>query len=167
MKTWTKEEVSVLIANYNRVSNAELQQLIPSKSPIGIYKKAYKLGLRKTSDIEFLNRSEARTGEKSSNWKGGVRTTKAGYRQILCPEHPRADSGGYVMEHIVVWERATGVPVPKNCCIHHLNGIKADNRIQNLCMMQHIAHTAFHHTGAKRSEETKVRISEARRKFHA
>lgn len=125
------------------------------------------MGLRKTAEIEFLNRSDARRREKAANWKGGVRTTMAGYRQVLLPDHPRADSCGYVMEHIVIWEKATGVPVPKGCCIHHLNGDKADNRIQNLCMMQLTAHTAFHHTGAKRSEETKKKISEQRRKFYA
>jgi hypothetical protein len=167
VKTWTREETNILVANYNKVTNTELQKLIPNKSPQGIYKKAYKMGLRKSSDIEFLNRSEVRKGEKASNWNGGVRTTQAGYRQILCPDHPRADSNGYVMEHILVWERATGVPVPKSCCVHHLNGNKTDNRIENLCLMQHTAHTVFHHTGAKRSAETKAKISESRRKFYA
>lgn len=167
MKTWTQEETSILVTNYNQVTNAELQKLIPNKSPQGIYKKAYKMGLRKSAEIEFRNRSEAKKGEKGSNWHGGSRTTRAGYRQILCPEHPRADSRGYVMEHILAWEQSTGVPVPKDCCIHHLNGNKADNRIQNLCMMQRTAHTMFHHTGAKRSAETKRKISESRRKNHA
>lgn len=160
-------ETKILVENYNAVSNATLKQLIPGKTAQAIYKKAYKLGLRKTAENEFLNRSEARKRERSNNWKGGVRTTQAGYRQILCPEHPRADSSGYVMEHILVWERATGVPIPKNCCIHHLNGNKIDNRIQNLCMMLHTAHTVFHHQGKKRSEETKNKIREARRKDNA
>lgn len=161
---WTADEVSVLLANYNRVGNTTLHQMIPGKTPYAIYKKAYKLGLRKTPEIEFLNRSEARKGEKGANWKGGISTTKKGYRLVLCPEHPRADTRGYVMEHILVWERETGLSVPLNCCIHHLNGDKTDNRIQNLCLMQHTAHTVFHHTGAKRSQETKDKISKAMRR---
>ena len=164
MKTWSAEEISILVENYNKVSNAELQKLIPDKSPQGIYKKAYKMGLRKSPEAEFLNRSAAKKGDKGANWKGGKRTTSGGYRQVLMPEHPRADKSGYVMEHILVWEDATGVSVPENCCIHHLNGDKTDNRIQNLCMMLHKAHTVFHHTGAKRTSETKAKISEARRK---
>ena len=162
MNTWTTEEIEILKANYASATNARLSELIPNKSPYAIYKKAYKMGLRKTPEIEFLNRSEARKGEKGSNWKGGVKITKAGYRQRLRPDHPRADSCGYVMEHILVWEEKTGVPVPKNCCIHHLNGNKADNRIENLCMMQHTAHTVFHHTGSKRSPETKTKISKSK-----
>ena len=141
--------------------------MIPGKTQLAIYKKAYKLGLRKDPSIEFLNRSEARKREKASNWNGGVKKSKAGYCLVLMPEHPRADGNGYVMEHIVVWEQETGVPVPRNCCIHHLNGNKSDNRIQNLCMMQHTAHTVFHHTGSKRSTETKIKISKSRRKRNA
>jgi DNA-binding NtrC family response regulator len=64
------------------------------------------------------------------------------------------------MEHILVFEEKTGVSVPANCCIHHLNGIKTDNRIENLCMMSVGAHTALHNTGKKKSEETKKKISQ-------
>lgn len=163
MRTWTKEEVSILADNYNSATNDRLSELLPNKTPLAIYKKAYKMGFRKAPDIEFANRSAAKKGEKAHNWNGGKRTTPNGYCQVLMPNHPRADSAGYVMEHIVVWENETGVPVPRNCCIHHLNGNKRDNRIQNLCMMQHSAHTIFHHTGAKRSTETKKKISESRR----
>lgn len=82
------------------------------------------------------------------------------------PNHKRADSSGYVMEHIVVYEKESGIEIPDGCCIHHLNGIKNDNRIENLCMMTNSAHTVFHHTGAKRSNETKKKISESRRLKH-
>ena len=167
MRTWTREETKTLIANYNRVSNTELQRLIPNKSPQGIYKKAYKMGIRKAPEIEAKNRSEARAGEKSSNWNGGRTKNKKGYVLCKCPGHHRADSKGYVMEHILVWERETGIPVPLNCCIHHLNGIKDDNRIENLCLMKFSAHTVFHHLGTHESAETKKKISERRIAFNA
>lgn len=163
MKTWTENEVSILIENYNRVSNTSLHLLIPSKSPLAIYKKAYKMGLRKSPEISFLNRSEVRKGEKAANWRGGVKTTPKGYRMVLCPGHHRADSNGYVFEHILVWEKTSGTKLPANCCIHHLNGIKNDNRIENLCVMLHSAHTVYHHTGAKRSQQTRENISNSRR----
>lgn len=90
----------------------------------------------------------------------GFRMSRNGYRQRLMPDHPRADNSGYVMEHILVFEEKTGVTVPEGCCVHHLNGDKADNRIENLCMMSHGAHTAFHHIGTKRSEQTRAILSE-------
>ena len=163
MKTWTEEETAVLIQNYNKVSNTELRKLIPDKSKQGIYKKAYKIGIRKAPEIEFINRSEARRGEKSSTWNGGKRKTKQGYIQLLKPAHPRADKAGYVMEHIAVWEDSTGFQVPPGCCIHHLNGDKADNRIENLCLMSMSAHTVYHHKGSKRTAETRKKISDRRK----
>lgn len=95
--------------------------------------------------------------------KAELKKTSKGYRQVLMPEHKRADINGYVMEHIVIYEKETGIEVPPNCCIHHLNGIKDDNRIENLCMMTNSAHTVFHHTGKRVSKETKIKISESKR----
>ena len=167
LKTWTHEETETLLKNYNRVTNTELKRLIPNKSPQGIYKKAYKMGIRKSSEIKFKNRSEAHSGEKSPNWNGGKSKNRKGYILVHCPENHRADSKGYVMEHILVWERETGILVPPNCCIHHLNGIKDDNRIENLCLMKFSSHTVFHHLGKHESEETKKKISEKRKIFYA
>jgi hypothetical protein len=90
--------------------------------------------------------------------------TSKGYSLIFQPDHPRADSRGYVLEHILVFERETGIAVPDGCCIHHLNGIKDDNRIENLCMMTHGAHTVMHNVGKKHSDSTKKAISEKAKK---
>ena len=160
MKTWTKEEISVLLDSYSTVSKTELLCLIPGKSESAIYKKAYRLGLKKGLEAEYQSRSDARKGDKAANWKGGVRHTRRGYRQLLIPGHPRSDAGGYVMEHIVVWEQNTGIRVPDNCVIHHLNGNKADNRMENLCLMERGAHTQLHHRGTKLKAETKKKISD-------
>ena len=137
--------------------------MLPQKTPIAIYKKARKMGLQRDPGIEFLNRSAANRGEHSGNWKGGSKKTSKGYIQILMPEHPRADRNGYVFEHIVVFERETGIEIPPDCCIHHINGNKSDNSLHNLCMIHHTAHTVMHHLGSKRNEETKTKISESRR----
>lgn len=162
-KIWKESEEKLLKENYNKLPNDKLMELFPYKTYLAVYKKAYSLGLRKSEDIEFINRSNSKRREKSSNWNGGVKKTAKGYVQLLMPEHKRADSAGYVMEHIVVYEKATGIEIPPNCCIHHLNRIKNDNRIENLCMMTISAHTAFHHMGSKRSMETKKKISESKR----
>jgi hypothetical protein len=90
--------------------------------------------------------------------------TSRGYTLIFQPDHRRADSRGYVLEHILVFERETGISVPDGCCIHHLNGIKDDNRIENLCMMTHGAHTVMHHAGKKHSASTKEAISQKAKK---
>jgi len=144
MKRWSASEIETLKENYNKVSNNILCSLFPDKTFKAIYKKAYKMGLRKTEETEALNRSIVRKGEKGASWKGGKKKTARGYIEVLHPEHPRADSMGYVLEHIYVFEKETGITIPENCCIHHLNGNKSDNRIENLCMMLHSAHTTYH-----------------------
>lgn len=52
---------------------------------------------------------------------------------IRFPEHPRAKSNnGYVFEHILVMEDQLGRYLEPEENVHHLNGIKDDNRPENL-----------------------------------
>lgn len=55
-----------------------------------------------------------------------------GYMTIYDPTHKRSDRNGYVREHILVMEDYLKRPVEKTEHIHHRNGIKTDNRIENL-----------------------------------
>ena len=71
MKRWSASEIETLKENYNKVSNNILCSLFPDKTFKAIYKKAYKMGLRKTEETEALNRSIVRKGEKGASWKGG------------------------------------------------------------------------------------------------
>lgn len=141
---WSKEDVSFLISNYNLMTAIELQERFPKRSLDAIRKKARKYGLCVEKSMEFINRSNARQGEKGSNWKGGKRTTAKGYIQVLQKGHPRADPSGYVMEHIYVWETETGIKVPDGFVVHHLDGNKRNNDISNLCLMKNGAHSSYH-----------------------
>ncbi len=70
-------------------------------------------------------------GAKHYSWKGGRGTTN-GYAVLLRPEHPRAGSKGYVYEHILIAEQALGKYLPGGAVVHHVNGIKTDNKPSNL-----------------------------------
>lgn len=83
------------------------------------------------------------------NWKGG-RIKQSGYIKIWQPQHPGADKIGYVREHLLVWEQANGKPLPKGWHIHHLNGIKSDNRPRNLVGLPSKKHYLVLQAKAKR-----------------
>ena len=44
--------------------------------------------------------------------------------------------------HRIVWEKYYG-PIPKGFIIHHKNGIKKDNRIENLDMISYSEHSTI------------------------
>lgn len=75
-------------------------------------------------------------GPANGNWKGGRITTDGGYVKIRRPEHPRANSVGYVREHVVIAERVLGKALPDKAEVHHVNGDGTDNRNQNLVICQ-------------------------------
>lgn len=54
------------------------------------------------------------------------------YSRLLRWDHPKANSKGYVYEHVLVSEKALGHPLPEGAEIHHVNEVKKDNRGNNL-----------------------------------
>lgn len=146
---WTQEEVEILKAYYSTATADELKVLLPRRGIDAIRKKARSIGYYVPASVEYKNRSNAKIGEKSASWKGGRKRTPKGYIQVLRKDHPRADSNGYVFEHIVVWEQYTGIPVEPGFVVHHLDGNKANNEIDNLCLMTFGAHSSYHNKRRK------------------
>ena len=100
-----------------------------------------------------------KTREQHHNWKGGFNRQKGGYVLILHPEHPRANRDGYVREHIIVWEETHGKPLPNGWIIHHLNGIKDDNRPRNLIALPNKKHYLVLQAKAKRIQELEALLN--------
>jgi hypothetical protein len=71
-------------------------------------------------------------GRANGNWKGGRTRHKAGYLMMRAPGDPRATSGWYVFEHILVAEDLLGRHLLDGETIHHRNDVRDDNRPENL-----------------------------------
>lgn len=77
-------------------------------------------------------------GENNPSWKGG-RIKSGGYIFIYNPNHPFANSKGYVREHRLVCEKSLNRYLKPNEIPHHINKILDDNRPENLYLFSSIS----------------------------
>jgi hypothetical protein len=74
-----------------------------------------------------LGHGPIRRGPENPSWKGGRYIAVSGYVCIKHPEHPRANPRGYVLEHLIVAERALGHALSARARVHHVNEVRHDN----------------------------------------
>jgi hypothetical protein len=97
-----------------------------------------------TTGKRFIHGHNGR-GALHYDYKGGRYINDEGYVMILRPNHPRHQSNGYVREHILVMEAFLGRPLKQKETVHHKNGNRQDNRIENLQRFDsHSDHMAEH-----------------------
>lgn len=73
-----------------------------------------------------------RTGQNHNAWRGGRQVAPGGYIYEWSPSHPRAIKSGYVLEHVLVLEEYLGRYLLPHETVHHKNGVRNDNRLDNL-----------------------------------
>lgn len=87
-------------------------------------------------------------GEDHPMWKGGV-YIQNGYRYLYVPGHPHAHKNMY-QEHRLIMEQKIGRYLNSSEIIHHINGNKLDNRIDNLVITNRSEHASGHARGELR-----------------
>lgn len=81
---------------------------------------------------------------KPSRFGGHTKKRRDGYITVYVPDHPCATKEGYVMEHRLVMEEYIGRYLKKGEEVHHINGKRDDNRIENLALLSSKEHHALH-----------------------
>lgn len=84
-------------------------------------------GLCNTHYRQFQATGSTRPIRQAAGW-----LSSDGYWTLYKPEHPNARKNGCISEHALVMTEYLGRPLKPGENIHHINGIKTDNRIENL-----------------------------------
>lgn len=94
---------------------------------------------------KLIASAKTRIGFKNPRWCGEKRTNTQGYILIRKPKHPFCDCYGFVREHRLVMEKHLGRFLKKNEVVHHINGNKQDNRLENLVVCSDSVHHSVYH----------------------
>lgn len=156
-----QEEINKIVELYNTgLSTAGVGKVV-GLAPQTVRKHLLRRGVVRSKSEAA--KAAYKTREHHWNWKGGRSKHNLGYVYVKVPDHlekyhEKVTFNGYALEHIVVWEQAHGMALPDGMVIHHLNGIKDDNRLENLVAMKRGEHHQLAEPYKRRIHELELEL---------
>lgn len=83
-------------------------------------------------------------GDSNPLFKGGRRLSNYGYWLVYKPEHPNARPNGYIFEHRLIMSEVLGRPLEDWEHVHHKDGNKQNNNVENLMLVDDLTHKRIH-----------------------
>ena len=137
MKEYTNKETLEKVYN-------QFLSLNKTAEYFGISKKLV-LNYMKRFDIPRYIRPKKYKEVKPDTYHVGYIITWNGYKKIKAPaDYPNKDNKGYVMEHRLVMEKYIGRYLESNEEVHHIDGNKFNNKIENLQLLTKQEHRRIH-----------------------
>lgn len=128
---WSAKVLAEVMADYE--AGRDLQEIADD---LGLTRAAVRAKLRRGGALPPTPHARR---ERHGSWRGG-RTRVGGYIYIKPVDADLAfctpNSSGYVAEHRLVMGRSLGRPLLESETVHHKNGIRDDNRLENLQLRQ-------------------------------
>lgn len=93
-------------------------------------------------------------GSSHYRWNQARLMSEHGYVKVrVGVSHPLADPNGYAYEHLLVWVSAGNTAPGQGEILHHENGDKTDNRLENLSRLTRGDHNRHHNEIRGRDSE--------------
>lgn len=97
----------------------------------------------------WMAKTGGRKAWSNGHWKGGLSDSSHGYRMLTSGVY----SEKFKLHHRFVMEKYLGRDLDSSEIVHHINGNKKDNRIENLEIMTRAEHMNHH-----RDEKSRARL---------
>lgn len=81
----------------------------------------------------------------TNNYTPKGRIKRSGYWYLRLPDHPHSGKQGYIAEHRIIVEQNLGRYLLFEETVHHINGDKTDNRLENLELYATRGQHTLHH----------------------
>lgn len=115
-----------------------------------------------TKSCASVKKGKMRQGQKTGprkNWEYAEQIDKNGYVKCYGRLHPYSNGRHMIPKHVIVMELSIGRKIKSTEVVHHKNGNRQDNKLENLELMTRSMHSKLHGPKLKRKRGVNGRFA--------